>query len=66
MLIKNNLMPAFRNRHIPKAKASCVCANGRYIIPKFDEIPICLRNLTPKEIITLEERAMLHSPGYKV
>lgn len=40
MLIKNNIMPAFRNCHILKAKASCVCSNGRYIITKFDEIPI--------------------------
>lgn len=64
MLIKNNLMPSFRNDLIPKAKASCVCASGRYIIPKFHQIPMALKDLTPADIITLRP-FVLHTGDFR-
>lgn len=55
MLLKNNLIPSYKNNTIPKRKSptGCICSKGRYIIPKFNNIPVSLRSLTINDIITL-------------
>ena len=49
----NKLYPKFRNRPTINNVKDCGCSSGRYIIPKYDEIPNVLKNLSIVEIAAL-------------
>lgn len=49
----NKLFPSYRKRPVVKPVKNCGCSRNRYIVPKIDEIPIVLRNLSHVEIIAL-------------
>ena len=63
LLIQTKLLPSFKNKTLPKVKDTCDCLKERYIVPKFNDIPLCLRNLSLAEIVALRP-FVLHTGDY--
>ena len=64
LLHRVNMQPSFARNSIPALKSSCQCTEERYTIPRFNEIPLCLRQLTRQDIIALRP-VDLHTGTYQ-
>lgn len=72
LLARNKLLPNFKNRPANKSSKSCICLANRYTVPKLDEIPNELLNLTSSDVRILRPFIVhtgdyeRHKTGYRV
>lgn len=62
-LISNILMPNYLKKPLLKSLRVCDCLNKRYVVPKYENVPVELRNLSNREVIALRP-LNIHTGNY--